>query len=659
MKNVRLAILFICFFIVIKIYNYLEIQDLCYSYADYNKSGLTGYYYSHPHWQGEPFLIRIDKEIDFSNSSSEIFQNTQFSARWIGILDIPKTGIYTLGIGADDSAWLYIDERLILKNPGLHPFKKVSKRIILNRGYHLLELRYIQAEGQAEIKLYCADNLIPLKTQELSPYYLANFRQNALFIILGLLLILRTVHSKYSLPLIGIVIMGGFMRFLYLGSIPGLHGDEAWAGLRALEIIDGMRPLSGLCFYTGPGLHYILAAAFSIFGISVFTLRAVVSLINTINIILIYKLTKQVYNKTAGITAALLLASMPWHIMYSRFVLEHTFLTIFLALLSLYILTKSNRKLWHICIAGFLMGLGTYNYLLFLTLPVSIILLYIFYTRGKALFKKELWLGILSFCIGYMPKLYDNYRMGVNLFSFAENAGSSTWDFIKNLWAYLWVFLQSLDGTILYQRFCGNIANIPIPINSTLFLWSICLCLIARRKDLLLLAIFILNYCLVVFITKTPYLRFFLIPLTLAVIIMSRRINIYIAIIIASINIFYIYSNYKTDANPSLFVYAKTMDTSNHFMDTNVLYKFIVEKGIEDVYVNSFLYEQLEFWDVRNRSIRIWSIEEPTPRKNSWLIFYNGPSLYPLEDITTYKYHRGNPVELPDNLRYRFRIYET
>jgi hypothetical protein len=61
-----------------------------------------------------------------------------------------------------------------------------------------------------------------------------------------------------------------------LGTMPGLHGDEAWFGLRAVAIAAG-RDLSihGMNGYTGSLFPYLVSISFGLFGRSVTSLRAV------------------------------------------------------------------------------------------------------------------------------------------------------------------------------------------------------------------------------------------------------------------------------------------------------------------------------------------------------------------------------------------------
>src|SRR5262245_23547280 len=68
------------------------------------------------------------------------------------------------------------------------------------------------------------------------------------------------------------------MLFPFLASVPGLQGDEAWAGLRGVEILKGLRPTFGMNEYTGPFHQYLIALLFNATGFSVGALRVITAI---------------------------------------------------------------------------------------------------------------------------------------------------------------------------------------------------------------------------------------------------------------------------------------------------------------------------------------------------------------------------------------------
>jgi hypothetical protein len=68
---------------------------------------------------------------------------------WFGLdtytlLKIEQTGTYTFYLNSDDGSKLYIDDKLILNNDGLHPETELSVSIDLQKGMHKINLEYFQ-----------------------------------------------------------------------------------------------------------------------------------------------------------------------------------------------------------------------------------------------------------------------------------------------------------------------------------------------------------------------------------------------------------------------------------------------------------------------------------------------------------------------------------
>src|SRR5882724_2651512 len=85
----------------------------------------------------------------------------------------------------------------------------------------------------------------------------------------GTVLSARTLSRLGALVLLGLI---GIELVFRLALFPGLHGDEAWAGLRALDF-GASRTLHGMTDYTGSLFVHLIAAQFFVSGASVFNLR--------------------------------------------------------------------------------------------------------------------------------------------------------------------------------------------------------------------------------------------------------------------------------------------------------------------------------------------------------------------------------------------------
>src|SRR5580704_12381894 len=114
------------------------------------------------------------------------------------------------------------------------------------------------------------------------------------------------LNTKLASPWLATTIAGAIL-FPYLGSVPGLHGDEAWTGLRAFEILHGLRPLLGMNEYTGPFHQYLVAGIFQMVGISVTSLRLMTAVTFLLTVPLYFRISKLFFDEWTATSAVLLL----------------------------------------------------------------------------------------------------------------------------------------------------------------------------------------------------------------------------------------------------------------------------------------------------------------------------------------------------------------
>jgi len=114
--------------------------------------GLVGRYYKGSEWEqcpeappeldegpaegGKPVLERKEAQISF-DWGSESPLPVPFSARWEGILYVPRYGCYNLGLIAPAEGRVHLDENLLLDEPG-------EAKLLLAKGNHALR---VEAEG--------------------------------------------------------------------------------------------------------------------------------------------------------------------------------------------------------------------------------------------------------------------------------------------------------------------------------------------------------------------------------------------------------------------------------------------------------------------------------------------------------------------------------
>lgn len=106
-----------------------------------------------------------------------------------------------------------------------------------------------------------------------------------------------------------VFLAAGFVYLLTvnLDVLPGLHGDEAWVGLRARQILlGGPSSIHGMNGYTGAAFPVLVAASFRAFGISVWSLRGVGVAFNLATIALL-AISAAVVGRGRGVFALLFL----------------------------------------------------------------------------------------------------------------------------------------------------------------------------------------------------------------------------------------------------------------------------------------------------------------------------------------------------------------
>ena len=111
--------------------------------------GLTGEYFANSRWTAPPATSSVDTEqttaqLDRSWRSSP---PAAFSVRWVGYLSVGRSGTYSFQTTSDDGSRLFVDNRLVVDNGGVHGTLTQSGSTQLERGAHLIVLEYLQAGG--------------------------------------------------------------------------------------------------------------------------------------------------------------------------------------------------------------------------------------------------------------------------------------------------------------------------------------------------------------------------------------------------------------------------------------------------------------------------------------------------------------------------------
>ena len=179
------------------------------------------------------------------------------------------------------------------------------------------------------------------------------------------------------------------MRLLYIGSCPvGFNQDEASAGYEAWALLNyGMdrngnsMPVLFVSWGSGQNVLYsYLSMPFIVlFGLSEFSVRLLSALAGSATLPVFYLLAKKIRGTGFGLTALVVLAFIPWHIMISRWALESNLLPFFL-LLGIYFLIMSREKPAYMPLSALAFALSLHAYVTaFIFLPFLYPELCIFY----------------------------------------------------------------------------------------------------------------------------------------------------------------------------------------------------------------------------------------------------------------------------------------
>ena len=144
------------------------------------------------------------------------------------------------------------------------------------------------------------------------------------------------------LPLIVIVILAFLLRFWDLGW-NGFNGDESIYSGQAASLLGEQDFFKNFGVFRAHPLllQSMVSIAFALFGIHDFIARIVPAMFGSLTIFVTYHVAKELFDKRVGLISCLVLAVLPFHIVFSRQVLVDVPLSFFV-MLFLYFIIKYN-----------------------------------------------------------------------------------------------------------------------------------------------------------------------------------------------------------------------------------------------------------------------------------------------------------------------------
>ena len=211
-------------------------------------------------------------------------------------------------------------------------------------------------------------------------------------------------YALYGLP----ILFAGVGMSYGLSEVVGLNLDEAWAGNRAVQIQNGLVPLTGITPYTGPWHQYLVALVFSCLGgPSVEALRAVGVVANLMALGLYTFLLRRWLGTRVAFCASMMLATLPTYVLYGRLALEVFALGPLLAVATLLAWelartgsASKGARIWGL-VSGFCAGLLLWNHLLGATVVMAGAVTLALHHR-TAIFHPATPCWLVGFCVTYM-----------------------------------------------------------------------------------------------------------------------------------------------------------------------------------------------------------------------------------------------------------------
>ncbi len=225
---------------------------------------------------------------------------------------------------------------------------------------------------------------------------------------------------RWEMAALGIItLLGAWLRFYNLGSAPfSISGDEGSIGLEIQRVLSGdlQNPFSLMWGTHSTMVGFIMAGFARLFGFSVDSLRVMSALVGTAAIPALFVLAWHISGRRVALIAALLLATFPYHLHYSRVALPIAWDTFtYPAALGAFWwgMRRDSQSLYPFALAGLIGGFGQYPYTGSRLLPILIGI----FLLTLALFERE-WLrrkgsGLIVMALVFLVVASPHYLTGL------------------------------------------------------------------------------------------------------------------------------------------------------------------------------------------------------------------------------------------------------
>ncbi|MFA7228049.1 MAG: PA14 domain-containing protein, partial [Melioribacteraceae bacterium] len=115
------------------------------------------YFYFEGDWDKLPDFSGLNAKKVGSTSNYNLSprnENEHFGFEFIGYVKVPKDDVYVFYTDSDDGSNLYIGNKLVVDNDGLHGIAQKKGLIPLSSGFHPIRISYFNKTGGLELKVF-------------------------------------------------------------------------------------------------------------------------------------------------------------------------------------------------------------------------------------------------------------------------------------------------------------------------------------------------------------------------------------------------------------------------------------------------------------------------------------------------------------------------
>lgn len=310
------------------------------------------------------------------------------------------------------------------------------------------------------------------------------------------------ISKKTIFTAILLFILSAAIRAVAAGKIPPLlNGDEASAGLNAVQFVEGKtNNIFGVGWFSFPSLYYALQSiSIRLLGRTTFALRITSALIGGLTVSAVYLVGKRIFSEQAGLLSALFLAGSHIHNHFSRIGLNNIWDAFwYVVVLGMLVYGWRSHRRLPFLLAGIGLGFSQYFYVssrfLLVLVPILVLLMTLIDRKSwKANRLSLLYLFVLFLVIAFpliwfylQDKGFYNFLAPFNRVGLLDGwleqeaaiVGKPGWQILaKQLYTSARTFI-SVPVQVWYP------AEVPIlrPVSAVLFLCGLILLLFQLRR---------------------------------------------------------------------------------------------------------------------------------------------------------------------------------